>query len=102
MQVATSRERFDVLYEQLKGLHATSVDAIFKATAAFLIAAGWVVTSDSARAFLASDSMVRWISVAALALYSAVFSIAGFSTCRRSQFIGGLLKEEAYMPADFY
>jgi hypothetical protein len=102
VQEATEHERFDVLYQQLITLHSASIDTVFKATAALLIAAGWIVTSDTARRLLTSDPAVRWLTLILLSLYAALYLVAAISTSRRSERLAQQLKTLSYVPFEYY
>jgi hypothetical protein len=99
---ATNKERFDLLYEQLKFFHDRALDAVFKVTAALLVVTGWVATSDSMRRLLASDRASRWLSVFVLILYGALYVAAALRTCRRSAQVARELDAIAYMPREHY
>jgi len=77
---ATNKERFDILYEQLKFLHDRALDAVFKVTAALLLVTGWVATSDSTRRLLASDRASRWLSAFVVILYGALYAATALRT----------------------
>lgn len=98
----SDKERFQLLYERLKLLNSGAIDAVFKATAAFLIVTGWIVTSDGARTQLKGDSISRWIGVAGLALYAMLFSIAAYRTAKSSRNLAKHIDELAYMPRSYY
>lgn len=99
---ASPRERFDLLYDRLRHIHDTFLDAVFKATAAFLIVTGWTVTSDVARQHLRSDPLVRWLVVAALLVYALLYAAVAFRTARNSRSVSDQLRALAYMPAEHY
>jgi hypothetical protein len=100
--VATVKERFDLLYERLKAVHDTFIDVVFKATAAFLIVTGWVVTSDSALSHLRRDPVSRWLAVIGLLIYAALYAVTAYRTARFSGKVSDSLAALAYVPADEY
>jgi hypothetical protein len=99
---ATDKERFDLLYEQLKYFHDRALDAVFNVTAALLLVTGWVATSDNTRRILASDRTSRWLSLLVVILYGALYVAAALRTSRRSAQVARELDAIAYMPREHY
>lgn len=99
----SDKERFELLYARLKGIHDTFIDVVFKATGAFLLVTGWIVTSDTARNYLKSDSISRWLGILGLlVVYAVLYAIAAYRTAQSSQRISKQLDEVAYMPHEYY
>ena len=100
--VATFKERFDLLYGRLKAVHDIFIDVVFKATAAFLIVTGWVVTSESALNHIKRDPASRWLAVIGLVIYGTLYALAAYRTARFSRKLAESLAALAYVPADDY
>jgi hypothetical protein len=68
----TQQYRVDILREKLKDLLAVTRDFQQKVFAGFMIGIGWLITSESARSYLAQRSRIRY---AMLFCIAAVFAV---------------------------
>jgi hypothetical protein len=94
----TKKEQFELLYGILKSLHDNSLDTVLKAMGFLLLAMGWVVTSESARVFLAGDRTLRWAAVSVLAMAAILFALFAIRVVRQSMATSRALEDLDYMP----
>jgi hypothetical protein len=99
---ASCKERFDLLYGRLKSAHDMYIDVIFKATAAFLLVTGWMVTSESALGHLRRDPVARWLAIVGLTTYALLFLLASLRTTRNSMAVASTLRDLNYAQPALY
>jgi hypothetical protein len=98
--LATVKEQFDLLYANLKHYHDSSIDSVFKVAGFLIIVGGWLVTSQDARAFLASSLLIRLTAVAVISVVGVVYVQLAVRVLRESQRTFEMLKRLSYMPTE--
>jgi len=82
-------EKFSLLHATLKDIFKDYNDNSMKTSAYIIIAIGWILTSDTARAFLAlqgkQQSLIFFLSLTAVAIIAIIHSIVSFGFYQRSQ-----------------
>jgi hypothetical protein len=96
------KEQFELLYGILKTLHDGALDAVLKVMGFLLLAMGWVVTSESARVFLAGDRTLQWATVLVLAMAALLFALFALRVVRESRATARAIEALDYMPAQHF
>ena len=81
-----AKQEFEVLYPTLCEIQRSLLDSTTKVAGFLLLAAGWLATSDSARLFIRSDSLIRNTSIMAVlgvTILSAYLSWTAYSASDR-------------------
>ena len=99
---AIAKEQFTVLYGSYARAYERFVENAYKTTTIMLVVLGWLLSSDSARAFLRSDHTVLTlcvllIALAALSIWATFHRLAKLSAGLRVQ-----LEQLADVEAGFY
>ena len=82
---APPKEIFELLYLRAKTINNSFLDTILKATAAFLLVTGWLVTSQTASDHLQNDEVFKWLVVVGFTVYGLLFSMAAYLTALASR-----------------
>jgi len=102
MQESGSREAFEHLYKSLVEFHERFIDGSLKATGVFIIALGWLLTSENAHAFFVKDHDVRCVA----ALGALLPALAFVFLCLRLMVVMRRLDRELsaldYFPRAYY
>ena len=98
----TRKEQFELLYGILKSYHDNSLETVLKAMGFLLLATGWVVTSESARVFLAGDRILQWATIAVLAMAALLFVLFAQRVLRESRATFQALEALDYMPVEYF
>jgi hypothetical protein len=99
---ATKKEQFEVLYGVLKSYRDSSLDTVLKVMGFLILAMGWVVTSENARAFIAGDVTVKWASVTVVLATAVLFALFAIRVLRQSRATFRALKALDYMSTDYF
>lgn len=73
----------DDVLQSLRDLRAMYVDNVMKTAGFALLAIGWLITSESARAYLDQESALRYVSVGAAVLFTAL-QLGGLHDLKKS------------------
>jgi TRAP-type C4-dicarboxylate transport system permease small subunit len=100
--MVTMKEQFDLLYANLKYYRDSSIDSVFKVAGFLIIVGGWLLTSRDARAFLASNSLIRFTAVAVILVIAVVYTLIAVRILRDSQRAFDRLRQLSYMPTELF
>jgi hypothetical protein len=93
---------FDLLYGALCEYVATFVDTSMKGCGFFLVALGWVLTSDQVHAFVEKDPANLWLAVFGFALPSIAAVVMATRVIRTTAHLGRELDALQYFPRAYY
>lgn len=100
--MAAPKERFELLYANLKYYRDSSIDSVFKVAGFLIIVAGWLVTSKDGRAFLASNLLTRIAAVTVILAIAVVYTAIAMRVMRHSRLTFDRLKQLDYMPVETF
>jgi hypothetical protein len=100
--MADDRERFNLLYDQLKTIRSTIIDGLLRGAAVLMVVVGWAITSDSARAVMAGNATAQALTIAVAGVYAIAYLIVVSRASGASVHIAGLLDAVGYMPKSHY
>jgi hypothetical protein len=95
-------ERFKLLHTSLKEISDLFIDNGLKTTAFLVIVMGWLFTSEQTRNYLASNSVVKWISLAVVAFIGVIHVLTCSLLYTRSKKKSLLLSELEYVEPEYY
>ena len=95
--VSDVKAEFEILYSTLSEIQRSLLDSTTKVAGFFLLAAGWLATSDSARAFLRSDAQIRHTAVLAVLGVTALFAYLSWTAYTASERIAKQIDELQYV-----
>jgi len=93
---------FDLLYGALREYEATFVDASLKACGFFLLALGWVLTSDKAREFVTESDINRRLAIFGLLLPSIAAIVMATRVIRFTRHLHRELDALQHFPQSYY
>lgn len=93
---------FELLYGALREYVATFVDTSMKGCGFFLVALGWVLTSDHVRAFVEKGAVNRGLAVFGFALPSIAAVVMATRVIRATGHLGRELDALQYFPRSYY
>jgi hypothetical protein len=93
---------FDLLYGALREYVATFVDTSMKGCGFFLVALGWVLTSDQVAAFVGKGPFNRGLAVFGFALPAIAAVVMGTRVIRATGHLGRELDALQYFPRSYY
>jgi hypothetical protein len=94
-----SKQEFEVLYSTLCEIQKSLLDSTTKVAGFFLLAAGWLATSDSARLFIRSDSLIRNTSIMAVLGVTVLSTYVSWTAYSASGRIAKQIDELQYVSA---
>jgi hypothetical protein len=99
-EMVTMKEQFDLLYANIKYYRDSSIDSVFKVAGFLIVVGGWLVTSRDARAFLASNFLIRLTAVAVILVIAGVYMLIAIRVLRDSRRTFDRLEQLSYMPTE--
>ena len=103
MSEATIRDpkaEFDVLFPALCEIQRSFLENTTKIAGFFLLAVGWLATSESARNYLRAESLVRNSAVAAVVAVTIIFCVVSWTAFAASRRILAELNGLNYISAN--
>ena len=95
--VSDVKAEFEILYSALTEIQRSLLDSTTKVAGFFLLAAGWLATSDSTRAFLRSDPLIRHTTILAVFGVTVLFAYLSWTAYAASERIAKQIDELHYM-----
>ena len=93
---------FAHLHKELVEYQLRLADITSKGTALGLLVIGWMLTSDSARSFIATSRVGRLAAVAGITLMAAAYILLTVRMTRVMRSLGRQLNALDYFPASYY
>jgi len=84
----------------LKYYRDSSIDSVFKVAGLLIIVGGWLVTSKDARAFLATNILIRLTAVVVVLAIAIVYAVIAIRVMLHSRLTFNRLEQLAYMPVE--
>ena len=94
--------RFDTLYGSLCEVQRALLDNTAKVAGFFLLALGWLATSESARLFLATDSTSRLVTVGSILGVVLLTMFVSAKAYKTSQFLYSELLTLSFLPPAYF
>ena len=93
------KAEFDVLFPAFCEIQRSLLENTTKVAGFFLLAVGWLATSESARSYLRSDSLVRYSAISVVLLVTLAFCCVSWIALAASERIEKQLNDLAYVSA---
>ena len=94
-----AKAEFEVLFQALCEIQRSLLENTTKVAGFFLLAVGWLATSESARSYLRHDSIIRYSAVGAVMLVILTFCAVSWMARRASKRIETQLNLLEYVSA---
>lgn len=94
-----AKHEFEVLYPTLCEIQRSLLDSTTKVAGFLLLAAGWLATSDSARAFIRSDSLICNTSIMAVLGVTILSTYVSWTAYSASDRIATQIEDLKYVSA---
>ena len=98
----TDKEAFEHLYKSLVEFYERFIDGCLKATGFFIIALGWVLTSERAHAFFVKNPEVRCLAALGALLPALAFVVLCLRLMVVMRRLGRELNALDYVPRAYY
>ena len=98
---ATSKVRFELGLEMLRGYRADLQDRLEKSIGLLIIVIGWLITSETARKSLASNSPLWWGSVAVLTALMVMYCLTISNYVGHFRYIQSTIEGLDYMDSQY-
>ena len=100
--VATNRVKFELGLEMLRGYRADLQDRLEKSAALLIIVIGWLITSETARKSIASNSFLFWGGVVILTALMFMYCLTIYNFIGHIRYIGETIKDLGYMEPKYF
>jgi len=94
--------RFEYLHKELVEYQTRFIDMIFKGAGLSLLILGWMLTSDSARSFIASSTKARAAAIAGIAIIEVAYVVTVARMTTVINHLGRELGSLEYFPPSYY
>jgi hypothetical protein len=98
---ATTKVKFDLGLEMLRGYRADLQDRLEKSVGLLVIVMGWLITSETARKSLSSNSFLWWGSVAVLTALMVMYCLTIFNFIEHFRYIQSTIDGLEYMKPEY-
>jgi hypothetical protein len=99
---ASTKEKFELGLEMLKGYRADLQDRLEKSAALLIIAIGWLITSDTARKSLAKQALLFWGGAITLTVLTIMYCLTIYHFIDRFQKIQMTVEGLAYVDPSYF
>jgi|SRR5919205_2766233 hypothetical protein len=99
---ASTKEKFELGLEMLKGYRSDLQDRFEKSTALMMIVVGWLITSKDARTSIAESPLLFWGSVVIMTASMAMYCLTVYNFIRRFREIQRTVEALGYMETPYY
>lgn len=96
------QEQFKTLLEALKGYQASALDSGYKTLGFMVVALGWLITSEGARAFLKANVYTKVATLVFLGLSVIGYGFMAYRVYSLSRSVFAKLERLGYAPREVY